>query len=484
MIFEIQAERSAFDKKTFFYDNVENKLWDQDGFVFEYPPEMRSQPSNFIAPVFDKDNPLKKSSMITLLKIQLGLSCNYSCDYCSQKFVERPKETSKKDIADFMAMLDNLQFSEQAGLKVEFWGGEPFVYWKTLKPLAEALRDRFSHWETPPHFSVITNGSILTDEICAWLYAMGFSVAISHDGPAQHLRGPDPYEDPESKKVVMSLYNMLRPLGRISFNAMLSANNMSRKEIFDWFVNFVDDHQVILGEGSVVDAYDEDGISNSLDTLQQHFEFRRIAFNDIYSNDGDIGFKGVLDKIDGFVNAVMNHKHASSVGQKCGMDRENVLAIDLRGNVITCQNVSAVETAMNGESHHVGHITDMASVSIKSSTQWQKRPDCAGCPVLHICKGACMFLDGKYWEASCKNSYSDSIALFALAFEKMTNGYIPTFINNTELPNERRDIWGTVLEHKEAPKKKVIPIKVAASKTVVEDVEVFTKSQVIGENND
>ena len=42
---------------------------------------------------FDKNNPLKKSKLITHLKIQMGLSCNYSCDYCSQKFVERMPET-------------------------------------------------------------------------------------------------------------------------------------------------------------------------------------------------------------------------------------------------------------------------------------------------------------------------------------------------------------------------------------------------------
>lgn len=480
MIFEIHAERNINDQKTFFYDNVENKLWDQTGLVYEMPADQRKAYTH-LAKSFDKDTPLKKSRDVSILKIQLGLSCNYSCDYCSQKFVERPKETSKKDIDNFMTLLSNLQFSEERGLKVEFWGGEPFVYWKTLKPLAEAIKEKFSHWSKPPHFSVITNGSILTEEICAWLYAMGFSVAISHDGPGQPVRGPDPFEDHKKKEIVLSLYNMLRPLNRISFNPMLSANNTSRKEIYEWFVGFLRDTQVTLGEGGIVDAYDEDGVTNSLSTLQEHFEFRRNAFNDIYSTEGNIGFTGILQKIDDFVMSVLNHKSSTVLGQKCGMDREDVMAIDMTGNVITCQNVSSVETAMNGEQHLSGNISDIDSVSISSSTHWTKRDHCKDCPVLHICKGACMFLQGKFWETSCANSYSDSIAIFALAFEKITDGYIPVFIKNEHLPKERQDIWGTVLEHKEEPKRKVIPITVINSKTVLDDIEVYTKSEVIGD---
>ena len=66
------------------------------------------------------NNPLKKSKDISTLKIQLGLSCNYSCEYCSQRFVERPPETNRKDIDAFMEMLDNLEFDEEKGLLVEF----------------------------------------------------------------------------------------------------------------------------------------------------------------------------------------------------------------------------------------------------------------------------------------------------------------------------------------------------------------------------
>jgi len=479
MIFEILAQKVGGGEATFYYDNEFNILKDSNGKVFEYPEDKRikQEASQPVVP-FDKNSPLKKSKAIKLLKIQLGLSCNYSCDYCSQKFVERAPETSKKDIDAFLAKLDNLEFSEEKGLKIEFWGGEPFVYWKTLKPLAEALREKFSHWQKEPVFSVITNGSILNKEICAWLYYMGFQVAISHDGPGQSVRGPDPFDDPEQKKIILDFYKIMKKQGRMSFNSMMNSKNRSRKEVHDWFINLTGDPNVPLGEGTIVDAYDEDGLANSLDSYQDHFEYRKLAFNDIYANNGNIGFGMIIGKIDEFTTNVLSHTESKYLGQKCGMDEVDVMAVDLRGNVMTCQNVSPLEIAKNGESHFGGTLDDVEGVRIKSATHWMNRAGCAGCPVLHICKGSCMFLDDKYWETSCNNAYSDAVSLFALSFEKMT-GYIPVLIKNDTLPKDRQDIWGTMLQHQEKTKKKIIPIKVVSEVVgKIDDVEVYGKSKV------
>jgi uncharacterized protein len=160
------------------------------------------------------------------------------------------------------------------------------------------------------------------------------------------------------------------------------------------------------------------------------------------------------------------------------MDDEHVLAVDLRGNVMTCQNVSSLETGKNGESHLGGNLDDYDNVAIKTSTHWSKREECPKCPVLHLCKGACMFLDKKFWDISCANAYSDNVALFALAIQAMT-GYIPTLIKQDELPLERQDIFGTIYEHKEKPQKKIINIKVVSEKIgEVDGVEVYGKSRL------
>ena len=476
MIFKILARSALNDNQTFYYDNVTNTITDHDGAQFENKLIINEVESPAI--IFDRNNPLKKSRKIRLLKIQLGLSCNYSCEYCSQKYVERPAETSKRDIDKFMEQLSTLEFDSDEGLKIEFWGGEPFVYWKTLKPLAERIKEKFKHWPRPPEFSIVTNGSLLSKKICLWLISMDFRVGISHDGPAQYIRGPDPFDDPKIKSNILFLYQVLKKKNKISFNCMIHGKNSSRREVHQWFIDLTKDQDVVLGEGGMIDAYDQDAVEKSLKTKKEHFEFRKLAFNDLYHNLLDIGFINISNKIDKFINDVLSHKNSQYLGQKCGMDEQDTISIDLRGNVITCQNVSQSQISNNGESHLVGHITEIEKVEIKTSTHWSQRPNCSECPVLHLCGGSCMFLEGDYWNTSCNNAFRDNIVFFALAFEKIT-GCIPIKFENNHLPTERQDIWGVLLNHEEF-KSKVIPIKPVRTQKHVEklnNVEIYKFSR-------
>lgn len=473
MNFEILAWNATNNQvKTFHYDNESNTLKDETGFVFEYGTIQKPELPETYA--YDKDHPLKKSKNIDTLKIQLGLSCNYTCDYCSQRFVERPAETSKKDIEDFMKKLEVLNFDEEHGLKIEFWGGEPFVYWKTMKPLAEALVEKFSHWKKKPQLSVVTNGSLLTREICAWLYYMGFNVGISHDGPAQAVRGPDPFEDPEKKAIVLEFYKIMHEQKRISFNTMMNKRNTSRKAVYEYFKEFTGDPTVAVGEGSFIDAYDDAAMDNCLYTHEEHFAYRKETFNDLYESGGALNFGVLYNKLDNFTRSLLTHSEMKFVGQKCGMDNPNTVAIDLKGNVITCQNVSVVETSKNGEPHLAGNLDDYDNVELRSVTHWKNRKDCSKCPVIHLCKGSCMYLDGKHWDITCDNAYSDNVVLFSLSFEKVTGGFIPMEIRGEGMPLDRVDVWGTRYKHEEKKVKKVIPLKVVTEKTVLNDVEVYT----------
>ena len=78
MIFEIHAERSINDTQTLYYDNITNTLTNAKGEVYEYPEDQRIKPLSPLTKPFSKTDPLKKSKEISILKIQLGLSCNYS----------------------------------------------------------------------------------------------------------------------------------------------------------------------------------------------------------------------------------------------------------------------------------------------------------------------------------------------------------------------------------------------------------------------
>ncbi len=422
---------------TLFYDNQTSALTDLHGQSVTVVDNKEYQ--DFPVAVA-ADTPGKKTRNVSFLKIQMGLSCNYSCTYCSQRFVPRAAAMSLKDAEVFLEQLPSWfsggEDGSGKGVTVQFWGGEPFVYWATLKFLAEGLRARYPKLR----FATITNGSLLTREIVDWLERMEFVIAISHDGPGQATRGPDPLADSEQRAIILDLFRRLHPHKRISINPMLHKENQSRAEIAEWLKRAFEDETIMLGEGHFVDAYDEGGLALSL-PREEAATYRVKAFQELRlgaAGNFEIAHRTLWE----FVESIRTARPAASLGQKCGMDRSDQLAVDLKGRVLTCQNTSAVAPAPNGQSHMIGTVNDLEAVELRSATHWSKRPDCGTCPVLQICRGSCMFLEGQHWAASCSNSYSDA-AVFLAAGVEILSGLIVERIEplDAPLPPERQWLW-------------------------------------------
>ena len=427
----------------YYYDNLTSEVFDANGKLVNMKPiSSDSKPSSKEINRVSIDTPLGKSREINVLKIQMGLSCNFSCEYCSQRFVPNIDYANSKYLEIFIKNLDN--WVKAPPKKIEFWGGEPFVYWKTMKPLAEKLREKYP----TTRFSVITNGSLITEDIIDWLYNMGFALAMSHDGPGQNVRGPDPFEDPKQRKILFKLFNKFLPENRISINAMIHRENMDREKIQKFFEDLFNvnkqDQSFRIGEGGFIDVYDEGGRKNVPQNEAEHVAHRRKTLQ--LTREGKINrFQVVNDRIMEWLNSWGNYREASSLGQKCGMDREDNVAVDLQGNVLTCQNVTAVSKAPNLKPHKIGHVNEFDKIKLNTATHWAFREECSKCPVLQVCKGSCMFLQGEYFKLSCDAAYSDHIPFFAVAFEAAT-GAMPFKITAVDesyvMSDDRSDLWG------------------------------------------
>lgn len=445
--FRIHAHDRDGARREFLYDNMASTLTHADGTPVPVTPTRKTNWAGAAAALAVSPTQPGQKRAPAVLKIQMGLSCNYACEYCSQRFVPHAAEGNPGKVEAFLQMLTLI---DTAALeRIEFWGGEPFVYWKTLKPLAERLRAL----HPTVAFLIVTNGSLLDPVKNEWLDRMGFTVGLSHDGPGQCTRGPDPLDDDESRAGIMDLYRRLRPQGRISINTMIHAKNPSRAAVIEWMRNeFGAD--VPIGEGAVIDPYDEGGVSLSFSDPHEQVQFRRDAFADLMAYPYMANMQLNASRVIEIVDSVANRRPARVLGQKCSMDRADHLAVDMDGAVLTCQNVSRVSRAPNGESHHFGHIGMLEQARMKTSTHWSAREECPKCPVLQSCKGSCMFLDGPLFETGCNNAFSDHIAHFAAAFSHMT-GCMIRYIEGPQRP-DRKDVFGFVMGM--PPKKKVIPI--------------------------
>lgn len=350
-----------------------------------------------------RDNPGKKGNINTL-KISLGLKCNFSCSYCSQATeIGNAADTNNDDAKEFMANLDS--WLRGTPKRIEFWGGEPFVYWSKLKILVPALREKFPN----AIFNMHTNGSLLNDEKIAFIEKYDIIICISHDGPNQKFRGPDPFNNPKTFAPIMNLLR-LRP-NKVSFNIVLHSKNFDLDGIANWFYQRIPNANLSL-EG-IVNTYD----SYTLGYLGRFTpeEYHRLV-DSIFLELVNHGkrYPMLTAKMHNFIDALKNRKPIETLGQKCGMDREDSISVDLDGNVTTCQN-----TGGQGE-HKIGHVDQYDDITLNTATHFSFREECMECPLVQLCKGSCMFLEKDFFAQSCWNEYYYNIGILKAAMYHLT----------------------------------------------------------------
>ena len=358
------------------------------------------------------DNPARKSRAVRTLKIQMGLKCNFSCAYCNQA---SQGGQANGNVADARAFLENLPDWLQAdpdNFRIEFWGGEPFVYWKALKVLGDGLRERFPK----ARFNIITNGSLLDDDKIKWLDELEFGVSISHDGPAHKAtRGPDPLENSKTRQAIRLLYDRLFPKGKIGFGCVLTKKNRSLVAVREYIGEklSIPAGDIPLSTEEILLPYDQGGMALSPSTIEEHEHFLTDVFWEAVRG-GSMPVGAVRGKCENFYRSLAQGRPAQTLGQKCGMDKPEHLAVDLKGNVLTCQNTSAAK------GHGIGSVEAFDDIRLTTSRHWSTRPECNRCPVVQLCKGSCMFLEGDLWDQACDNSYTWNLSMLAVALYWLT----------------------------------------------------------------
>ena len=363
------------------------------------------EPGTFASvPRVAKDKPIGKSRAPRVLKIQLGLSCNYACSYCSQAFQIADATVSKlADVEHFLTQLDG--WITEAPEKIELWGGEPFLYWAKIKRLIPALSERFPGAQ----FLVITNGSLLDTEKLDFIARYDICVGISHDGPGQHLRGPDPLDHPEKSRRIKALLAQ-RP-GKTSFNAVLTRDHHDLRALKAWFADKVGP-DVSVGLEGVVNVYDA---ATAIGTGRfGPAELNSLTWSIFEALVEDPNAFGLGERVNEFYKSIIRRRPIEALGQKCGMDREDTIAVDLRGNVMTCQNTGAKGA------HKIGHVADFDAIALDTATHFAFRPECMSCPVVQLCKGSCMFLEGDFFAQSCANEFAFNMGIMMAAVWHLT----------------------------------------------------------------
>lgn len=103
-----------------------------------------------------------KTRIITLTLTQ---SCNLSCIYCYES--HKSQATMQFETAKRILDKELLQIREGETLEIDLFGGEPFLEFNLMRRIVSYVCNEFPTKNVV--FFIITNGTLLTDEIKDWL---------------------------------------------------------------------------------------------------------------------------------------------------------------------------------------------------------------------------------------------------------------------------------------------------------------------------
>ncbi|MCX6564166.1 MAG: radical SAM protein [Candidatus Aminicenantes bacterium] len=108
--------------------------------------------------------------------------CNFHCSYCSQRIAKR-----WLDISTVTKTLDFIYPRLTRTCHINFYGGEPLLAFDRIRKTVAYL-ERLNRQRTRKiHYSISTNGSLLTEEILQFLDEHAFFLLLSFDGWAQDI---------------------------------------------------------------------------------------------------------------------------------------------------------------------------------------------------------------------------------------------------------------------------------------------------------
>lgn len=416
------------------YDPHTSTLTNMDGTpVFKQAGERKNKVWDAVQRI-SPTQPGHKVANPVVLKIQLGLSCNYACSYCNQSSqVDLMAASQTADAEEFLA--DMSKWLKGSPSLIEFWGGEPLLYFKKLQILVPELDRRFPDAE----FSMVTNGSLLTQEIVDFIATYDIRITLSHDGPGQPLRGDDPLDHPTRGPLIEALWQERKQNQRMVFSSVLTATNSDPVAIRRWFVNRLGDESVMTSLEGVVATHDDKALAGPGTWSATQYAQLRESLARVFETGEVARIPALLERGRNLVQSVLRDVPSEALGQKCAMDRPDHLAVDLHSNVVTCQNTGA------NSKHGLGSALAIDQIKLDTSTHWGHRDCCNHCPVLHVCGGSCMYLEGEQFAQSCENEYQFGLGVF--------DGVL-------------RRTFGLKLEHIEGDvrrpaKRRMIPISVA-----------------------
>lgn len=405
--------------KTFYFDPEKFRLFDSNKKKINFDKTKYAYFYEFGYKPDIKLNPHKQ--FLRRCKIQLGLACNYKCQYCVQenfRIIEKQKAEIDRVVNTIYEKYDVENF--------QLWGGEPLVYWKTLKILIPKIREHFKD----SSIVIISNGSLLDREKVNFFLKYDVTFMMSHDGPAfkKYRNNIDPLDDPE----FIDLWNYFSEEREKqnkqypSFHAVITPENCNIYELYQFFIDRVK-HPVLSIEG--ICTLSKENETKITPFTQEDASVLAETYYQLFNGLKDTNLKYsafqrfVAPIVRNFIDGYTMPKNKV----RCANSSDDILIIDLEGNILACQGARIK--------------TEKKVFFVRKDNQEKQnlfvfdRSICKKCTVVGICGRGCPIVSNDQIETYCRNMKIWSIVLFSIAFRVLMNEKIVAIDTQANIEN-------------------------------------------------
>lgn len=133
---------------------------------------------------------------VSSISLFIAQACNMRCAYCygeAGEYGQSGLMTEETACAAVDWLMDNS--FEVTPVYLGFFGGEPLMNFPLLRRVVAYAKEQAAARGKVVKFNLTTNGSLLTDEVIAFLGAEEFAVLISFDGPPEIQDRQRPFKD-------------------------------------------------------------------------------------------------------------------------------------------------------------------------------------------------------------------------------------------------------------------------------------------------
>lgn len=326
---------------------------------------------------------MQQSGIINIVYMVLTTACNLKCKYC---FLENNPNCDEKRIAmDFEVAILTLRkyitYLEKHNIEevtLILYGGEPTLEVDLLKQIVGMCRKSNVYFD----ITVITNGTLIDEELALFLKSQNVNIGLSIDGPKK-ITDKNRVFRRSKKSVYDAAYSSKNILDRIgcSYGLSMVVSDYflaNQEEIIEWLSKT---HEKgifynLLHSASSETNWKEHSRRSAEFIIKSYEIFERIESTII---DGKI-----QRQIDSFVKKQFTYSDCGAIGA-------NQITVLPNGDICVCHGDSS------DTKHHFSNIQNFDFESFRNSVEanlWIRRAtifnqECLKCEALFCCGGGC-----------------------------------------------------------------------------------------------